>query len=53
MLRTKGRVLQAERKARTKPLGRSKFGVFKKKKNQFCWNMVRSTLGAGTDHLKL
>ena len=32
MLRTKGRVLQAERKARTKALGRNKFSVFKKEK---------------------
>lgn len=54
MLRAKGRALQAERKARTKALGRNKFGVFKKEKEkQFCWNMVKSILGGGTDQIKL
>lgn len=54
MLRAKGRELQAERKARTKALGRNKFGVFKKEKEkQFCWNMVKSILGGGTDQIKL
>lgn len=34
-LETKGRVLEAERTARTKALGRNKFDVLKKKKTSF------------------
>lgn len=47
-------MLEAERTARTKALGRYKFDVLKKEKeNQFCWNMVRSILGEGPDHTRL